>query len=115
MRILPLQDSGQDVRHSFETMKKSYLEIICGIWVFITGNNFWRHPIRGPNEGISPAHCSIKLGTDSKVHYLREDRCMKSMSLYGDKMNVHFFLLWQNKPNIEFTILIIFKCTVLCH
>lgn len=63
MKILSLQGSVKN------TMKKSYLEVVGGIWVFVTGNNFRCHPVGSANESIPPAHCSVKLGTYAKVHY----------------------------------------------
>lgn len=45
----------------------SYSVIICSIWVLVTGNDLGGHPIRGPDEGVSPPHRSIELSTHAKV------------------------------------------------
>ena len=68
--LILYKSQGKMFRHAWKLMKskKAHLEIIRGIWVFIAGDNFWCHPVGCSDEGIPPAHCSIKLGTDSKVH-----------------------------------------------
>lgn len=45
-----------------------YLEVISGIGIFITGNDLGGHPVRRSNEGVSPAHRSVQLSADTKIH-----------------------------------------------
>lgn len=45
-----------------------YLKVISGIGIFIAGNDLGGHPVRRSNEGVSPAHCSVQLSADTKIH-----------------------------------------------
>lgn len=45
-----------------------YLEVVSGIWIFIAGNDLGGHPVRRSNEGVSPAHRSVQLSADTKIH-----------------------------------------------
>lgn len=45
-----------------------YLEVVSGIGILIAGNDLRGHPVRRSNEGVSPAHRSVQLSTDTKVH-----------------------------------------------
>lgn len=45
-----------------------YLEVVSGIRVFITGNDLRGHPVRRSDEGVPPAHRSVQLGADTKIH-----------------------------------------------
>lgn len=49
-----------------------YLKVVSGIRIFITSNDLRGHPVRRSNEGIPPAHCSVQLSTDTKIHYGQE-------------------------------------------
>lgn len=46
----------------------SYSVIIRSIWIFITGNNFWSHPVWSSNESVSPANCPVQLSAHTKIH-----------------------------------------------
>jgi hypothetical protein len=45
--------------------------VVGGVRVLLAGNDFGSHPIRGANEGISPANCTIQLSTDTKVDCIK--------------------------------------------
>lgn len=45
-----------------------YLKVISRIGIFIAGDDLRGHPVRRSNEGVSPAHRSVQLGTDTKIH-----------------------------------------------
>lgn len=51
----------------------SYPVVIGGIGVLVTGNDFWSHPVWGPNESVPPPHSAVQLGTHPKVHCKHEE------------------------------------------
>lgn len=51
-----------------------YLEVVSGIGIFITGYDLGSHPVRRSNEGVSPAHRSVQLSADTKIHCGSETR-----------------------------------------
>lgn len=42
--------------------------VVGGVWVFITGDDLRRHPVRRPNEGVPPADGPVQLSADTEVH-----------------------------------------------
>lgn len=45
-----------------------YPVVISGLWVFITGNDLWSHPIWSTDEGVPPADGLVQLSRHTKVH-----------------------------------------------
>lgn len=62
-KITPVMMYNRVERYSFR-----YLEVVSGIGIFIAGNDLGGHPVRRSNEGVSPAHRSVQLSTDTKIH-----------------------------------------------
>lgn len=62
-QVLNARDAGE-----------SYSVIICCIWVLVTSDDFWGHPVRCPNEGVSPSNCPIQLSTHAKIHWRDKER-----------------------------------------
>lgn len=49
------------------TLEASYPVIVRGVWVLVTGDDLGGHPVRGPDEGVSPPDGAIQLSAHTEV------------------------------------------------
>ncbi len=48
--------------------RSKYLEVICGVWVLITGYDLWSHPIWSANKSVPPTNGTVQLCTHTKIN-----------------------------------------------
>lgn len=70
--------------------KKSYSVVVGGVWILVTGDDLWSHPIGSTNESVPSTNCLVQLSRDSKVNWsMKIWEMIKEILLYSLVSTLH--------------------------